>query len=126
MRMSDILQGVGRPVVYYPKLISVLGGLKEAAFICQLVYWIGKQRDKEGWIYKTQKQIREETGLTRYEQETVRKNLKKLGILEEKYQGIPRKLYFRVNLAKLREVWEKHLGKLREQESNGDSYNKFY
>ena len=116
MRIPDVLQGVGRPVVCYPKLIDVLGGIKETFFICQLLYWTGKQRDREGWIYKTQKQIKKEIGLTRYEQETVRKNLKKLGILEEKYRGIPRKLHFRVNINRLREIWEEYLRKTAEVE----------
>jgi len=116
MRISDVLQGVGRPVACYPKLIDVLGGIKEAYFICQLLYWTGKQRNREGWIYKTQKQITKEIRLTRREQETVRKNLKKLGILEEKYQGIPRKLYFRVNIDRLREIWEEYLRKTAEVE----------
>ena len=49
-----------------------------------------------GWFYKTQKEIRDETGLTREEQETARRRLISAGVLEEDRRGVPAKLYFRV------------------------------
>jgi hypothetical protein len=49
------------------------------------------------WFYKTQAEIEDETGLTRYEQEGARKKLVASGVLEEQKKGIPAKLYFRVN-----------------------------
>jgi hypothetical protein len=106
MKLPDLLTDVGRPVAYYPKIAEVAGGATSAIFLCQFIYWEGKQKDPDGWIYKTQANIKEETGLTRYEQETVRKKLKAKGLLEEKYQGIPRKLYYRINLDALNDVWE--------------------
>jgi len=91
-----------RPVAYHPDFAKAIGSVQAALFLSQLLYWSDKGNN-DGWIYKTQKEFYEETGLSRYEQETARKKLKKLGILEEKYQGVPRKLYYRINMGKLGE-----------------------
>lgn len=90
-----------RPVAYHPKLARAVGGVKQTIFVCQLLYWDGKGKDPEGWVYKTQPEIEEETGLTRYEQETVRKSLCAMGVLEEKLAGVPAKLHYRLNLSTL-------------------------
>ena len=65
-----------------------------AVLLSQLVYW--HNRMDAGWFYKTQKEIRDETGLTREEQETARRRLISAGVLEEDRRGVPAKLYFRV------------------------------
>ena len=41
-------------------------------FLRQLVYWVGKQHDREGWIHKTQYEMEQETGLSRHFQEKAR------------------------------------------------------
>ena len=89
-----------RPVAYHPDFAKAIGSVQAALFLSQLLYCSDKENNN-GWIYKTQKEFYEETGLSRREQETARKKLKELGILEEKYQGIPRKLYYKVNMDKL-------------------------
>jgi len=53
MKLSDFLENVGRPIAYYPRLAQVVGGVKATVFLCQLIYWRGKESDKHGWIYKT-------------------------------------------------------------------------
>lgn len=106
MKLTDFLQELGRPVAYYPRLSHITGGVKETLFLCQLLYWEGKQSDKEGWIYKTQEETFIETGLTRYEQQTARKNLKKKGFIEEKLKGIPAKLHYKINFKAINEAWE--------------------
>lgn len=106
MRLTDFLNDLDRPIAYYPALTEITGGVKETILLCQLIYWTGKQHDSEGWIYKTQKEILEETGLSRKEQETARRHLRDKGFVEEKFTGVPRKLYFRVNLDAINEAWE--------------------
>lgn len=98
------MQDLGRPVAYYPSLNKLTGSVTATIFLCQFVYWHGKGADPE-WIYKTQAEIQEETGLSRREQETARRNLKEIGVLEEKYKGIPRKLYYRLDIDKFNELW---------------------
>jgi hypothetical protein len=99
------MQALGdRPVAYRPALARVLGGVREALFVSQLLYWDGKGATAGGWIYKTQAEWRAETGLSRYEQETVRRHLRDRGVLQEDLRGLPARLYYRLDfgvLAKL-------------------------
>ncbi len=105
MRLTDFLQEVGRPISYYPSLKKITGSTVATIFLTQFIYWTGKQNDPDGWIYKTQDKIEEETGLSRSEQETARRQLKSKGLIEEDYRGLPRKLYYRVNIAKINDLW---------------------
>ena len=103
-RANGIIAVLGdRPVAYHPALGQAIG-VKEAVFVCQLLYWDGKGKTPGGWIYKTQTEWTEETGLSRYEQETVRKHLIKSGLLEEKRAGMPARLFYRLNWQKLEAV----------------------
>jgi hypothetical protein len=106
LKLTDFFSDIGRPVAYYPKLTNITGGVKETLFLCQLLYWEGKQQNHDGWIYKTQEDVLEETGLSRREQETARRNLKAKKFISEKCMGIPRKLFYRVNLEAIDEAWD--------------------
>ncbi|RDV83898.1 hypothetical protein [Ammonifex thiophilus] len=110
MRLTDFLREVGPPVGYYPGLTRITGGVKETLFLCQLLYWTDREADPEGWVHKTQEEIAEETGLSRREQESARRSLKELGFLEEKREGCPARLLYRVNLDALNAAWEKAKG----------------
>lgn len=107
MKLTEFLVNIGRPVAYYPSLVKLTGSVGSAIFLCQLLYWSGKQADPDGWIYKTQAEITEETGLTRYEQESARKILREKELLFEKFAGVPRKLYFRLSIDQINELWLK-------------------
>jgi len=109
MRWSDFIAGLGRPIYYQPELSHVTGAVTAGLFICNLVQWTGRQRDADGWIYKTQDEITRETGLTRREQETARKILKDRGFLHEERRGIPSRVYYRVNLDALNDAVDAHL-----------------
>ena len=75
-------------------------------FLRQLVYWTGRGHDPEGWIYKTQAEMEEETGLSRHWQRKARKILGSQGAIEERKRGIPRKLWYRVDLGALLGIME--------------------
>lgn len=107
MRLTDFLENIGRPVAYYPSLVKITGSVCAGIFLCQLLYWRGKQTDPEGWIYKTQAEISEETGLSRCEQETARRLLREKGLIREKFADVPRKLYFNVCIDEINEEWMK-------------------
>jgi hypothetical protein len=70
-------------------------------FMRQLLYWTCKQHDPEGWIYKTQSEMQQETGLTRRKQEKARKILSKYGVLKEDKRGVPCRLWYWVDLEAL-------------------------
>jgi hypothetical protein len=73
-------------------------------FVRQLVYWTGRQYYPEGWIYKTQSEMEQETGLSRWHQEKARDILKSQGVLEEKPRGLPRRLWYWVDLEALLDI----------------------
>jgi len=79
-------------------LAKVLGGVKQAIFASQLLYWHGKGKRADGFIWKTQEEWTEETGLSPAEQRTARKRLVKMGILEEQLKGVPATLHYRLDL----------------------------
>lgn len=66
-----------------------------AVLLSQFVYWHNRM-DGE-WMYKTREDIKKETGLSRDEQETARKRLVALGVLEEQLRGVPATLHYRIN-----------------------------
>jgi hypothetical protein len=61
--------------------------------LSQAFYWSSPKRNKteNQWFYKSQTEWTEETGLSRAEQETARKKLRAIGVLEEKKQGLAAK-----------------------------------
>jgi hypothetical protein len=97
-------------------------GPAAGTFIRQLVYWVGKEHDQEGWIYKTQREMEEETGLSRHHQEKARNILLSQGVLMEDRRGLPRRLWYWVDLEALLNVMETPHSTLnqwaRKQESN--------
>jgi hypothetical protein len=106
MRFAEFVRNSGSPVAYYPRLAMALGGVKEAVFVCQLLYWEGKQSDSDRWIHKSLEEVRAETGLSRYEQDGVRRALERKGILECRYDRLVHRLYFRIDLCRLSDCWE--------------------
>ena len=93
---------LGRSVGYFPRLARFFRSVKVCVFVSQFGYWEGKQRAKGSrFIYKSQRELEFETGLTRYEQETVRKYLLNKKYMEEKLAGIPATMNYRFNWEKM-------------------------
>lgn len=104
-----------RPIAYHRILARIAGSVSGGVFLSQALYWSKRTTLPDSWFYKTAGEWFDETFLTRREQETVRKRLVALKILEERKNGVPAKLYFRVNLGEL----ERHI--LRHSETSGDA-----
>ena len=83
-----------RPIAFHRCLVPI-AGITGALMLGQAIYWAKRTSDSDGWFYKTIGEWEEETGLTRREQETAKKNLK--GILNTELRGIPARLYFKIN-----------------------------
>ena len=86
-----------RPVAFYPDFAAIAGSVTAGVLLSQLFYWKDKESDPDGWIYKTQKNWRDEICLIRPEQETARRKLREAGILQEKLKGNPAKLFYRID-----------------------------
>lgn len=102
----NIKELLNKPIAFYPFLARVLGGINEAIYLQQFIYWSNKGSRKDGYIYKSKEEIEEETCLTRYQQDKVRKNLEELGVLETKVKkanGVPT-LHYKVAFGKVRNL----------------------
>ncbi len=85
------------PITFHRCLIPVSGGVNAALLLSHAI-WTTQALDGEadGWFLKSQEQWAEETGLSRWEQETARRALRDAGLLEERRVGMPARLWFRV------------------------------
>jgi hypothetical protein len=92
-----------RGPAYVPWMVREFGP-HAGLFISQLLFWDGKGHDPTGWIYKTEKEMEQETGLTRSSQRKARKILLGKGVLEEDKRGLPRKLHYRADLRALMDI----------------------
>jgi len=107
------LKGVlKQPIAFHRIFAEVGGSINAGLFLSQAHYWSDRTNDPDGWFYKTRDEWKRETALTRTEQETARKELRKRKILEEERRGIPAKLYYRVDYDVLSEVIEAFLDRL--------------
>lgn len=100
----DFCSLLDSPIAFHRIFVTVSGSVTAALFLSQTVYWTKRTRNEYGWFYKSRDEWTEETGLTRFEQESARKSLKKIGVLEEKLEGLPAKLYFRLVPQKLNTI----------------------
>ncbi|MBE0470406.1 MAG: hypothetical protein IBX55_12985 [Methyloprofundus sp.] len=98
--MSDqalVAHLLGRPIAFHRSLVSIGAGVTGALMLSQAIYWSSRTGENSGWFYKTQKDWEIETGLTRYEQDSARKKLKSLGLIQEIKRGVPCKVHYRVD-----------------------------
>ncbi|MBW4480282.1 MAG: hypothetical protein KME54_26460 [Tolypothrix brevis GSE-NOS-MK-07-07A] len=95
---------LARPIAFHRIFATVAGGATEGLFLSQAYYWSFRTTIDGEWFYKTQEEWYQETVLTRREQAAARKKLIALHILEEKREGMPSQLFYKVNKEKLYEI----------------------
>jgi hypothetical protein len=105
MKWSEAYKHAGLGVWVPIKLIHAIGA-KSAIFTSQLFYWTGKERNGDGWVYKTKDEWEMETGLSRREQDTCVEDLKRKKILETRYERLEHRLYYRVSEEALDAIME--------------------
>lgn len=86
-----------KPIAFNPDLVKITKSINGAILLGQLLYWHRKGSNPE-WIYKTIKEMEEETSLTRAQQDLAIKKCKKLNFIEVRLKGIPAKRHFKVNV----------------------------
>lgn len=97
MNWFELTSLLTRPIAFHRIFATIGGGACCGLFLSQAFYWTSRTKDPDGWFYKSQVEWEEETALTRYEQENVRRELKSRGLIEEKKEGIPCRLFYRIN-----------------------------
>ncbi len=109
MNYTELATLLTRPIAFHRIFAAVGGGACAGLFLSQAFYWTPRTKDADGWFYKTQQEWEEETALTRREQESVRKQLAAKNLLEEKKEGVPCRLYYRINKEGLMRAINAHL-----------------
>ena len=107
MKLTDFLTDTGRPVAYFPKLKKLTGSTTATILLCQFIYWRGKEKDPNGWLYKDSDEIEEETGLSYNEQKTARKKLRDAGLLKEHYARLDHQMRFLIDIEAINDKWVK-------------------
>jgi hypothetical protein len=97
-KIKDILPH--RVVGYSPDLARMVGGATTGLFLSQLLYLSDKGHNPEGWVYKSEAEMGQETGLTKREQQTARRKLLALGVITIIRGGFRNTYHFKV-------IWEK-------------------
>ncbi len=105
-----VLKLLDRTVAYYPILGKAFGTSNAGLFVCQMLYWEGKQRDPEGWIQKTTSEIESEIGLSRHELDNVKRKLVGLGVCEFKLIGTPPTGHWRFDWQKVDDIVNDYAG----------------
>lgn len=108
---SDILRKFQHQIVYCGEIANMVGGVGAAVFVSMMMKWDGRGARPDGFIWKTREEINRETGLTRYEQASARKELRGRGILEERKIGLPARNHYRLNLDALDALFCKTMDK---------------
>lgn len=92
-----LLEVFDLPVTFHRCLVPITGGVTAALMLSQAI-WITQtiERAADGWFSRSRDEWTEDTGLSRWEQETARRALRSSGFLEERRVGVPAKLWFRV------------------------------
>ncbi|MHB8654995.1 MAG: hypothetical protein ACYDA9_14085 [Terriglobia bacterium] len=88
-----VLDLLDRPIAFHRCFAKLAGSVHAGLMLSQAIYWSGRTSDGSGWFYKTRRDWMQETFLTRAEQETARRQLKRAGdFWHEKREGVPARL----------------------------------
>lgn len=101
MNISDLMKLLDRPIAFQRPFVDLTGSVTAALFLSQAVYWQRRTTATDGYFYKTREEWEEETGLSRYEQETAKKKLADIGVLRFRQVGTDRTMRFQVDIDRL-------------------------
>ena len=126
---SDILEliksltGQNNVLTIPVEFIHYTGSIDAALFLSQLLYWTGKGKRTDGFIYKTYKEWKDEIYLGEYEIRKARRVLEQNGVLETKVKranGNPT-VHYRLDAARFSESLLEFLKNRKASNSNNDS-----
>ncbi|WP_377479148.1 MAG: hypothetical protein P2A85_09715 [Microcoleus anatoxicus] len=84
MQIGIFLGNLGNPLIYYPKLAKITGGVSASILLCQLFQWQSQLTNPDGWVQTKTAEIEKATGLNAAEQAIARQQLKERFLLKEK------------------------------------------
>jgi hypothetical protein len=116
----------GRPIAFHRCFVKVTGSFQAALMLSQAIYWLnpdrhGQSRGKDsGWFWKTREEEWEaELGLSQWEQETARKQLRHTKFWLEKEKRLEHKIFFSIDFIELEKVLEQAAASASRPEATG-------
>lgn len=111
-----------KPVAYHPALARISGSVVAGVLLSQLCYWSPRATSPDGWFWKTQEEIEEETCISRHELDGAKKKLIGRGLIVAQVKGAPPKTFYKVNHEAIEEALVQQInlpksGKLKFQKS---------
>lgn len=94
-------------IPYFPTMAHALGGPSLAVFITYLAKW--EKYSEDGWVFRTQDEIFEDTALSPEMQRGARSKLVAAEIIEQERRGVPGRWFYRIDWANLEatlQTWE--------------------
>lgn len=88
-------------IPFSAQFARIVGGINEALFLQQCLYFSSISKYRYCWFYRTKPSMQADTLLSRYQQDKVVKNLKELDLIETQIKGIPPVRYMRVKVDNL-------------------------
>jgi DnaA N-terminal domain len=101
-KIKDMLPN--RVIGYSPDLARIVGGATIGLYFGQLLFLSDKGANPDGWVYKSEAEMGQETGLTKREQQTARRKLLALGVIAIMRGGWKNTYHFKVLWEKLYQV----------------------
>jgi hypothetical protein len=101
-KVKDMLPN--RVVAYSPDLARAVGGATIGLYLSQLLFLSDKGANPDGWVYKSEAEMGQETGLTKREQQTARRKLLSLGVIAIMRGGWKNTYHFKVLWERLYQV----------------------
>ncbi len=101
--LSEMLRVLlDRPIAFHRVFVKLTGSVTATLMLSQAMYWSRRATSNdEGWFFKTREQWEEETGLSRYEQESARKSLRSFTFWKEQLRGVPAQMHYRIDISAL-------------------------
>jgi hypothetical protein len=102
----------GRPVAFHRCFVKVTGSVHAGLMLSQAIYWLNPERQGQGrgkdngWFWKTRDEWEDELGLSRWEQETARKQLRQTKFWLEKDKRLEHKIFFSIDFVELEKALE--------------------
>jgi hypothetical protein len=103
-----ILEVLGQPPIsFHPCYVPIVKSVTAALWLSYAVFHlIDTDLGQDAWFSKTLKEWEQETGLSRREQQSARRKLESLGILECRRPGLQLPLQYRINMQRLQLLLE--------------------
>lgn len=98
-----------RPLTLPPIFVHITGSITAGLLLRQVLYWMGRTQDPEGWFYKRLPEFQDEMCMGEKEFLNARAVLKRLKLLQDERRGVPPVVWFRADLPAVLEAVNKRL-----------------